>query len=190
MTDNNTNIYTALLALQRDLPVIPKNREANTGKFSYSFADIADVTAELFPRLTELDVIFTCSHRVDGDRQTLTGCLYHVPSNTHVQGEIDMKNARTAQEIGSATTYYRRYLLASLTGVITDSDEDGTIASKVQNSAITQELDAATTADEVTQVVKRRKIVQGTEAHQHAVARYNMLKRQEESVNALKNEAR
>ena len=39
-------------------------------------------------------------------------------------------NGRSAQEIGSAITYGRRYLLGCLTGIVTDDDEDGQIANR------------------------------------------------------------
>ena len=49
-----------------------------------------------------------------------------------VQGRWPI-NGRTPQEIGSAITYARRYLLGCLTGVVTDDDDDGHIAARNQH---------------------------------------------------------
>lgn len=169
------NIYTAILEIQKDLPVVPKRRSADTGKYSYSFADIADLTAAVLPRLNALDVVYVCEHTWREGEQFLNGRLIHAPSGTEVLGSIAMRGLRTPQEIGSGTTYFRRYLLGCLTGVLTDNDEDGTIASKVQGETVEAELAAATTPEEVIRIATERGLKEGTPLKRAALARHAAL---------------
>lgn len=116
----------ALAAVQAELPTIPKSKTANTGKFSYSYADLADVTAELYPILSKHGLAFTCCPVMAEGGFVMRGVLLHT-SGEQLVGELPIKGG-DAQAIGSAITYMRRYLISSMVGAVTDDDEDGTIA--------------------------------------------------------------
>lgn len=180
------NIHTAILSIQSDLPVVAKRRTADTGKYKYSYADIADLTAAVMPRLKALEVIYTCHPEivlVNGSaEQSVRGCLTHVPTLTEVHGVLMMKGSRTNQEVGSSLTYYRRYLLGCLTGVLTDDDEDGTIASKVQGETVEAEILAATTPEEIESIAKDRGLKQGGKLYKMAIGRYEQLKAASQEV--------
>lgn len=126
----------ALAALQAEMPVIPKGQRANVqmkggGTYSYTYASLHDVTRVIYPLLAKHGLSFTCAPEVRPDGTgTIGGVLLHV-SGESVSSSLPLYG-RTAQEIGSSLTYARRYLLGCLTGVVTDDDEDGSLANAAQ----------------------------------------------------------
>lgn len=130
----------ALAALQAEMPVIPKGQRANVamkggGSYSYTYASLHDVTRVIYPLLAKHGLSFTCAPQVRPDGTgTVGGILLHV-SGESVSSSLPLFG-RTAQELGSSLTYARRYLLGCLTGVVTDDDEDGTLADKAAQTEV------------------------------------------------------
>jgi hypothetical protein len=132
MTDTFGEIAKALAALQAEMPVVPKGQRATVptksgGNYTYTYASLHDVTKVMYPLLAKHGLAFSCSPQVRPDGTgTIDGVLLH-SSGEMLHSSMPLFG-RTAQEIGSALTYARRYLLGCLTGVVTDDDEDGTLA--------------------------------------------------------------
>ena len=125
------NLAAALAQVQRDLPVVVKAKTAAVGKYSYRYAGLPDVTAAVMPLLAENGLSFIAHPRpVEGGGYELAATLLHT-SGESITGALPI-NGRTPQEIGSAITYARRYLIGCLTGVVTDDDDDGHIAARAQ----------------------------------------------------------
>lgn len=128
------SIAQALAAMQAEMPVIPKAQRAKVdmkggGSYSYTYASLHDVTRVMYPLLAKHGLAFTCAPQVRPDGTgTIDGYLIHDSGET-ITSSMPLFG-RTAQEIGSALTYARRYLLGCLTGVVTDDDEDGTLANQ------------------------------------------------------------
>lgn len=128
MTDENPSpggkFAEALAAFQAEAPTVPKNKTANAGSYSYSYADLADIAEVAYPILAKHGLAFTAAPR-GGE---LIGKLVHT-SGEGEWGSLQI-GGRDMQAIGSAITYARRYLFGSLTGLVTDADDDGQAASK------------------------------------------------------------
>lgn len=122
------NLAKALVAFQTEMPVVSKNKTAKMGTYSYKYADLVDVSAAMHPLLTKHGLAFTCLPRQTENGYELVGTLLHT-SGESIEGALPLYG-RTAQEIGSALTYARRYLAGCLTGICTDDDEDGQAATK------------------------------------------------------------
>jgi len=124
----------ALAAFQAECPVIPKKQTAqiksDKGQFSYSYAGLGDIAPVVMPLLAKHGLAFTALPIAPkGDRPpVLRGMLVHT-SGQRVTGELPI-TGRTPQEIGSALTYARRYMIGCLTGVVTDDDDDGAAAER------------------------------------------------------------
>jgi hypothetical protein len=129
-SDIGKNIAAALAAFQADMPTIAKNRTADTGKYRYDYADLADITHAAMPLLARQGLSFSClpAMSYDGAGMALEGALIHT-SGEKIVGRLPIRGG-TAQEIGSALTYMRRYLFGCLTGIVTEADDDGRAASK------------------------------------------------------------
>lgn len=124
-------IAKALAAFQDEMPVVPKNKKATVptkagGSYSYTYADLADVTSVAMPLMSKHGLSFSsCPRRTDHGYE-LVGLLLHTSGET-LNGSLPI-HGNQAQEIGSSLTYLRRYLLGCMTGLVTDDDDDGTAA--------------------------------------------------------------
>lgn len=146
--DATDAITAALVAVQAEMPTVAKTKSATIpGKngaagFSYSYAGLADVSAAILPLLTKHGLAFTCAGR-GGDRgYELVARLLHV-SGQSIEGSLPL-HGNDPRALGSAITYARRYLLGTLTGVVTDDDVDG---DGTQGATRTQQWDGPSTAD-------------------------------------------
>lgn len=122
-------LVKALAAVQAELPQIHKTETAQTGSYSYRYADLAAVSRAVLPLLGRhgLAWITRPTVREDG-RLVLAYELRHV-SGQSISGEYPLPSPTSApQQLGSAITYARRYCLCSVTGVAPDSDDDDAAA--------------------------------------------------------------
>lgn len=125
------NLATALVAFQAEMPTVLKGNTANVptkagGSYSYTYADLADVTEAAMPLLTKHGLAFIAKPRMTERGYELVGTLLHT-SGEREEGALQL-GGNTPQEIGSAITYARRYLLGCMTGIVTDDDDDGNLA--------------------------------------------------------------
>jgi hypothetical protein len=116
----------ALAAVQQALPRIRKDQTANAGQYSYSYADLASVSAELLPLLGEYGLSFTAWPMLVDGKLVLRYYLLH-KSGESMTGDYPLKGG-TPQQLGSEITYARRYCLCAVTGVAPDDDDDAAAA--------------------------------------------------------------
>jgi hypothetical protein len=139
---NHPSLAVALVALQAELPKVPKNQTARIptkdgGSYSYKYADLGDVSDAVTPLLVKHGVAFLCLPRMTPGGYELVGTLLHATGD-QAEGSLPLWG-RQAQDLGSSITYARRYLLGCMTGVITDEDEDGALAAQQEQRARTQQ---------------------------------------------------
>ena len=122
-------LVAALVAIQAVLPVVGKTQTAEVamrggGTYSYSYATLGDVTDAAMPLLTKHQIAWVCWPRqaTNGAGYELVGELLHVNGESR-QGALPL-HGNDPQVIGGAMTYFRRYLLGSMLGIITDTDPD------------------------------------------------------------------
>ena len=131
-----SKLAEALVAFQAEMPTVHKGRTATVpmkagGSYRYSYADLADVSETATPLLVKHGLSFSARpRRVEDGSCEIAGVLRHV-SGEFDEGALPLYG-RTAQEIGSSITYARRYLLGCMTGIVTDDDEDGQVATTTQ----------------------------------------------------------
>lgn len=119
-------IYEALAAFQAELPKI--DLDGTNPHFKSKYATLGNVTKNVFPKLAEHGFSFTTGSFVDNGVLVLDAHLLHESGESRsMQFPITETNP---QKVGSAVTYYRRYALAALTGVVADEDDDGNAASR------------------------------------------------------------
>lgn len=140
MTETTGEIAKALSALQAEMPVVPKGQKATVptksgGNYTYTYANLADVTEVAYPLLAKHGLAFSCAPRVGGGGEAVIGGVLLHTSGESIEASLPLFG-RTAQEIGSALTYARRYLLGCLTGLVTDDDDDGSLAEKAKRTEV------------------------------------------------------
>lgn len=117
------SLASALIAFQREIPVPTK--DSTNPHFNSSFASLDSITPLLTKKLTEVGIAWTATPDYhESGQYGVIGCLKH-EGGDFIEGFFPV-TATKPQDIGSAFTYARRYLLLSLTGVApTGEDDDG-----------------------------------------------------------------
>lgn len=133
------SLAAALAEFQRKLPRITKDETAQVrsekGSYSYSYADLADVSETVLPLLGEHGLSFSARPTInESGTFVLAYELLHT-SNEKRTGEYPLPANGSAQQLGSAITYARRYCLCAVVGVHPDDeDDDGATAQPQQTS--------------------------------------------------------
>lgn len=127
-------LVSALASIQTELPIVRKGETAEVptksgGKYSYTYADLSDVVKAVYPLLAGAGLVFVTRPKFTESRYVLIGQLEHESGESR-DAEFPLPDRGTPQELGSAITYGRRYLLGCLTGVVTGDDDDGAAAPK------------------------------------------------------------
>jgi hemoglobin-like flavoprotein len=101
-------------------------------QFKSKYADLATIIQATMPALAKNGLAIIQTPHVKGRELTMTTLLVHT-SDEWISNDLTMpatmRNELTAQTIGSACTYSRRYALQSILGIAADVDDDGTAAS-------------------------------------------------------------
>lgn len=118
------SLAAALVQLQAALPRIVKDTPGQYGKY----ANLASIHALVLPLLAPLGLYWVCMPTLNADGQfVLAYCLSHVDQGSPLTGEYPLGTG-TAQQLGSAITYARRYTLCAVLGLVADEDDDGQAA--------------------------------------------------------------
>jgi hypothetical protein len=135
MSDAQIEYAMDLIAVQQELPRFAKDATASVktdkASFSYSYADLTTITDAALPVLNKHGFSFIClPHVREEDKQfVLRYVLLHKAGHS-VTGDYPL-GAGSAQQIGSAITYGRRYCLCAVTGIApAGEDDDGKKASE------------------------------------------------------------
>lgn len=117
----------ALFKVQGEIQKVKKG--STNSHFGNTYASLPDIMEELHPILQKnellLSQVMDCS---DGDRPGLRTVLLHVPTGEKIEGLALFADGLNAQQTGSAVTYFRRYGVLSVLGIVAD-DDDGNLAS-------------------------------------------------------------
>lgn len=141
----HASLAAALVAFQAELPKVTKDKTVNTGSFSYKYADLGSVTDAVLPVLVKHGLSFVCTPRGTESGYEIVGVLMHASGET-LEGALPLYG-RNPQEIGSALSYGRRYLISVMTGLVADSDDDGAAANKASRTQPEPAVDWDSIAD-------------------------------------------
>jgi hypothetical protein len=119
----------ALLGVQKDMPAIQPN--AKNPHFKNEYISLDHLLAVALPVLHKHNLVLVQSPaQVDG-KPTLTTTIFHAPSGESLHAEMPLiLDRENSQGQGSAITYAKRYMLASMLGISSEKDDDGEAASK------------------------------------------------------------
>jgi len=115
------SIYKSLAEFQQECPVIHKGTKGH----NYSYADLPTILEVINPLLKKHGLGFT--QLMQGTAiQTI---LFHVETGESIESltevpQVELRGMNAFQSAGSGITYYRRYALSSMLGIVTDKDTD------------------------------------------------------------------
>lgn len=127
------NLYSALLAAQREFAPVPK--DGRNPAFRSTYATLGAVQETAFPVLHKHGLLVIQSARTDwltngSPVVTVGATLVHAESGESISQELGLMPAKVdPQGIGSAISYGRRYILLTMLGLSAD-DDDGQAASR------------------------------------------------------------
>jgi hypothetical protein len=125
------NLFKSLAAFQQEVPVIHKG----TKGYGYSYADLPAIFEVINPLMKKHKLGFT-QLLGDGNIKTM---IFHTESGETLESEVTipnnvvLKGMNEFQVTGSAITYYRRYSLSAILGLVTDKDTDGAGSNESKN---------------------------------------------------------
>ncbi len=135
MAEKTTNIYSALMAAQKDMGPLLKN--ATNPAFRSKYADLGSVIETITEPLHKNGLVFFQSVLRDaiGPYLMTTIRLAEGGAEDEINSvfPLDPKDPHNPQALGAATTYARRYSLMALLGLAPE-DDDGNAASKPANA--------------------------------------------------------
>lgn len=121
-------IMAALVAAQGELSNPIKAKKANTGTYSYTYADLAGVIDHVKPVLAKHGLGLMQDVQVTEGRVGITTTLIHSSGESLAFGPLSASAPVDMQKLGSAITYARRYALVAALGIAADEDDDAAAA--------------------------------------------------------------
>jgi len=115
------NLIKSLSNFQNECPVIHKDTKGH----NYTYADLPQIFSVINPLLKKNGLCFSQLLENDG----IKTILFHVESGESLESFTSIPKVKLGamneyQSYGSGVTYYRRYSLSSMLGLITDKDLD------------------------------------------------------------------
>lgn len=120
-------LAAALAKAQGEMGVAVK--DASNPFFKSKYADLASVSEACRGPLSKNELAFLQPLSASGAHVTVTTILAHSSGEWISQALTITAKDESAQSIGSAATYGRRYGLMSMVGIAPDDDDDGNAAS-------------------------------------------------------------
>jgi len=132
--ESSKKIYEKLLEFQTSIETIKKDGKnpffkKQNGQAS-SYATLPHILCNVKPILNALKIVLTQPIE-SGEVFTI---LTDTESGDVIRSAIKLPDNLSAQQAGSAITYFRRYTLCSLLSLEIDEDDDGNLASKVYDT--------------------------------------------------------
>lgn len=121
------SIMTAIHAVQQNAGTIDKTSKGQVGQREYQYANLNDTWIAVKPLLSQNKLVIVQSPTT-GDTaigQFFRTTIYHIESGEWIEETMQMTLQKNdPQGIGAAITYYRRYMVTSMLGLIPDDDND------------------------------------------------------------------
>lgn len=116
------NIIQAVALAKQEFKQIPKNSYNPYHKSKY--ANLDAVLEAISEALNKYDLCLIQPTEAKDNRSILKTIIYHTKSGEQISSELLLPQDAEPQKTGSAITYYRRYTLCSLLGIVADEDDD------------------------------------------------------------------
>ena len=107
-------MHVALAKAQGELPAIPKNKTVDTGTFKYEYATLDVILAGVRPVLAKNGLaLIQRLENPSGGGPSIRTELRHADGGV-IASSFPLGEWSTMQQLGSSTTYIRRYCLCAI----------------------------------------------------------------------------
>lgn len=135
---DKVKLFKAIADFQQEAPVLLRD----TDGYGYKYVTFDHIVAQIKPLLKKFNLGF--SQIVEG--RGLTTIIFHTESGDSMEGtaeipDIDMKSMNKYQSFGAGITYFRRYALTSMLGLLSDKDVDAQIYKRDEVKVINPKAD-------------------------------------------------
>jgi len=122
-------IVKALSEFQQACPAIKKDSTAKGTKFTYKYGSLPHVLEEIKPHMKKAGLTFTQPIVFRDGNEFIYTTLYHVESGEKIESkmllpEFEFDQMNKIQSKGSVITYYRRYALMAILGIVAEEDDN------------------------------------------------------------------
>jgi len=148
------NLFKSLAAFQQEIKVIHKGTSGYANQ--YKFADLPKIFESINPLLQKHGLGFTQLINTHENQNYSVTIVFHCESGEKLESSTLIPNVQLAkmneyQCFGSGVSYFRRYCLSSILGLVTDVDNDASgnqvldakrfkaAIEKIQNGEFTRE---------------------------------------------------
>lgn len=124
------NLFKALAEFQQEVPVIFKGSTAGQGNFAYQYTDLPAIFKAINPLLKKHGLGFSQITEFKDGHDYLVTIVFHIESGetletrTRLMPDVELKGQNVFQSYGSQLTYFRRYGISQILGLVTDKDTD------------------------------------------------------------------
>lgn len=128
MSTERIKLFKKIAQLQQKAPVIHKS----TKGYGYTYADLTTIFTSINPLMKEFGLGFWqgSEYYEAQDANVITTTIFctetgeSIESSMKVDESVELKGMNKYQILGSSITYYKRYMISSMLGLITDKDID------------------------------------------------------------------
>ncbi len=118
-------LYKSLAKFQQEVRPIYKGTEG----YGYNYADLTAILNDIRPLLEKNGLAFSQVFELIEGKNCLSTIVFHAESGEFITStvsipKITLKGMNDYQCFGSGVTYYRRYSLSAILGLVTDKDID------------------------------------------------------------------
>jgi hypothetical protein len=119
------HLLKSLAEFQQEVKVIHKETQG----YGYSYSDLPKIFSEVNPLLQKHGLGFTQLINSQDGLNYIKTVLFHVESGEMIDSNtlipyVQLKGMNDFQSFGSGVTYFRRYCLSAILGLVTDKDTD------------------------------------------------------------------
>ena len=129
--DEEKALNAAIAKAQGEFPAITKRKTVDTGTYKYSYADLATILAGVRPVLAKNGLaLIQRLENPSGGGPSIRTELRHADGGV-IASSFPLGEWSTMQQLGSSSTYIRRYALCAMLGIAAEEDDDGRLGAAV-----------------------------------------------------------
>jgi len=146
-SESISKLLSGLMDVQREIPTMPKNAKA----YGYKYTDLDTITSVIKPILARHDISYMQSVGMNDQGQNILTTRIFNRDGEYIEDStilpiIQGTKNNSAQTLGMAITYMRRYALCAMFGITSDEDVDANTFNAPQQQQAPQNVQNVTNA--------------------------------------------